>query len=324
MTYSVGGLIQASDYNTFQGSLNNIWSTGSGDSGWGQTALPQVSQYGVVTATNWASLVNTIKSAGGYTGTTLTSRTAPVTGNVIAILANVATDITSCTTNRGNSVGTQSQQSTWTGSAAKTTSTGTGVIGWTITWTQTFTFASAAQARYFWNAGGGVNLQMNKSSTGTDIDPDWNTFIATVGTLCMVGRVNNANQTINGVVYTGFGRRFAGSGTPAPNLSTTGWYTLTPGAAQTTLWQLNQTTYPYTADYVRVTAAVNSGSTALTLITTWSQSTQSYSTVISGGTDTPSGGPFGTAPAIIPSVTYPNTAYLANTWGSVSVTSTVS
>lgn len=325
MTYSVGGLIQASDYNTFQTSLNDIWNIGTGDKGWGQTVIPGVATSGVVTATNWATLVNNLKTAGSQTGTTLTSRTAPVTGNVIAILANVATDITSVTTNRGNAVGAQSQQSTWTGNAAKTTSTGSGTSAWTITWTQTFTFASAAQARYFWNAGGGVNLQMNKSSTGTDIDPDWNTFIGTVGKLFMVGRVNGANQSINGIVYTGFGRASGGggSGTPSPNLSTTGWYTLTAGAAATTLWQLNQSTYPYTADFVRVSAAVDATRTILTLTTVWSQGTQFYSTVISGGTDTLSGGAFGTAPAIIPSVTYPTTTYLANTWGSVSVASTV-
>ena len=39
MTYSTGGVVQASDYNTFQTNLNNVWSTGSGNSGWGQTAI---------------------------------------------------------------------------------------------------------------------------------------------------------------------------------------------------------------------------------------------------------------------------------------------
>ena len=46
MTYSSGGLIQASDYNTFTtsaGGLNDIWASGSGDKGWGQTAFTSVS-----------------------------------------------------------------------------------------------------------------------------------------------------------------------------------------------------------------------------------------------------------------------------------------
>ena len=45
MTYSSGGLIQAADYNGFttnSGGLNDIWSTGSGDKGWGQTTFTAV------------------------------------------------------------------------------------------------------------------------------------------------------------------------------------------------------------------------------------------------------------------------------------------
>ena len=323
MTYSVGGLIQAADFNTFQTSLNTVWSTGVTDSGWGQTALTGVSTGGVVTATNWASLVNTLKTAGSQTGTVLTSRTAPVTGNVIAILANVSTDITSVTTNRGNAPVTGTTSSTWTGATAKTTSTGSGTAAWTITWTQTVTFPSAAQARYFWNAGGTVTLFMSKTSTGTDIDADWNTFINTVGNFTMAGRVNNATQQIGSLACTGF-TRSGGSGTPSVYLSTTGWYTLTAGAAASTMFQLNNTSYPYTSDFVRITAAKDATSTVLTLVTTWSQSVQSYSTVISGGTDTASPfTAFGTAPAVLCRFLPPATTYLTNTWGTPVVASSV-
>ena len=63
MTYTVGGLIQATDYNGFVNTgtpnINAVWSTGTTDSGWGQTAVNTVSVGGTVTATQWASLVNT-------------------------------------------------------------------------------------------------------------------------------------------------------------------------------------------------------------------------------------------------------------------------
>jgi hypothetical protein len=323
MTYSVGGLIQASDYNNFANGINNFWSTGATDSGWGQTAISTVSASGVVTATNWATLVNNLKTAGSQTGTVLTSRTAPVTGNVIAILANVSTDITNCTTNRGNATIIGSRSSTWTGSSAKTTSTGSGTAAWTITWTQTVTFPSAAQARYFWNAGGLVQLDMSKTSTGNDIDPDWNTFVGTVGTLYVSGRVNNATQLLQGTNFSGF-TRIGGSGTPSVYLSTTGWYTLTAGAAASTMFQLNSTVYPYTSDFVRITAAKDATSTVLTLVTTWSQSAQSYSAVISGGTTTASPfTAFGTAPAVICRYIPPATTYLTNSWGTPVVASSV-
>ena len=179
-----------------------------------------------VTATQWASLVNNLSSAGSQTNTTLTSRTAPTAGTTVSVLANVAADITSVTTNRGNAAAVGTEYGTFTGTTSKTTATGTGTSAWTITFTHTVTFADANAARYFWNAGGIVRIQMGKSSTGTDKDPDWNTFVGTVGTLNMTGRVNGAAQTIAATSYTGF-TRVGGSGTPSPNATTTGWYSLT-------------------------------------------------------------------------------------------------
>ena len=329
MTYSSGSQILAADYNTFTttaGGLNDIWATGSGDKGWGQTAFTAASTGGTVTATQWSTLVNNLATSGTQTNTTITSRTAPVTGNVVGILANVQTDINNCTTNRGNAAARGTQYAVWTGSMAKTSATGSGGSAWTITWTQTITFPSAAQARYFWNAGGLVRLDMAKSSTGTDIDPDWNTFAGTVGTLYVSGRVNSAAQTIAGVSYTGF-TRVGGSGTPSPNLTTTGWYSLTPGAAATNVFQLNSTVSPYTGDYIQVTAAVNAGSTVLTLTTVWNQTTNSgagESANISGGTDTPSGNTsiVGTAPTVLCTY-YPPSSTLTNSWGTPAIASSI-
>ena len=128
MTYASGQLIQASDYNGFvstnTNNVNSWWGTGTGSAGWGQTALSTVSAGSVVTATNWASMVNTISSMGAQSNTAYTARTAPVTGNTIAVLAAVATDISSINTNRGNATNIGTNYSTWTGSAAKTTATG--------------------------------------------------------------------------------------------------------------------------------------------------------------------------------------------------------
>ena len=85
MAYSVGGLIEATDYNGFAdttvgANVNATWSTGTTSAGYGQTALGTVSAGATVSATNWASLVNNIASLANHQGTTITSRTAPVTG----------------------------------------------------------------------------------------------------------------------------------------------------------------------------------------------------------------------------------------------------
>ena len=329
MTYSSGGLIQATDFNGFVSTgspnINNIWSTGSTDSGWGQTALSTVSVGGTVTATNWASLVNTLASMGSQTATTITSRSAPTAGQTISVLAAVATDISSCNTNRANAAAVGSTSTTWTGAAAKTTTTGTGTNAWTITWTQTITFPSADQARYFYNAGGRVYLTMNKSSTGTDNDADWNTFIGLVGTISVTGIA--ASKSLAGTSYTGTTRTGGTGGTQTTLSTATGWYALTAGAAATTIFQLNDTVSPYTSDTVIVTAAKNLGATTLTLVTTWNSNARAgagQSTNISGGTDTAS--PFssyGTAPAVICRFVPPSTTYLTNSWGTPTVAASV-
>ena len=327
MTYSSAGLIQASDYNTFTttaGGLNDIWATGSGDKGWGQTAFTAAATGGTVTATQWAALVNNLATAGTQTGTTLTSRTAPTAGTTIGILSALSTDITNCTTNRGNAAAAGTISSTWTGAAAKTTATANGTQGaWTITWTQTVTFPSADQARYFWNAGGRVQLNMSFTANSVDNDPEWNRLSGYPGQLTLVGRVNGAAQTIAATSYTGFTRGGTG-GTQTTLASTTGWYNLT--STPTSMLQINDATAPYTGDYIKVTAAATS-STVLTLVTTWVSSSRTgagETTNISGGTDTASPfSAFGTAPAVLCRFIPPSTSYLTNTWGTPAVASSV-
>ena len=330
MTYSSGGLIQAADYNGFVGptasggtagaNLNDIWATGSGDKGWGQTAVSTVSATNTVTATQWASLVNNLATSGTQTSTTLTSRSAPTAGQTINILAALNTDLTTVTTNRGNAAASGTQSTTWTGNIAKTTGTGSGTDAWTIVWTQTVTFPSADQTRYFWNAGGLVTLDMSFTNNLIDNDPEWNRLVGYVGTLTLAGRVNGAAQTIAAVSYTGFNRSGTG-GTQTTLATTTGWYNLS--GTPTTMLLLADDTAPYAGDTITVTAS--SSSTVLTLITTWTSSSRAgagQSTNISGGSDTLSPfTAFGTAPAVLCRFKPPSSSYLTNSWGTPAVAS---
>lgn len=321
MTYTSGGLIQATDYNGFVSTtaganLNDIWAAGSGDKGWGQTALTTVTAgTDTVTATQWAGLVNNLSSAGSQTNTTLTSRTAPVTGNTISILANVSTDLTNVTTNRGNAAASGTQYTAWTGTNSKTAATSAG--SWTITITNTITFPSAAQARYFFNAGGRIKISCSKTSTGATGDPPWNALATAVGDIYVTGRVNSAAQTIAGTSYTGT-TKVGGSGTTNILTTTTGWYQLTPGAAATAIMKQFSATAPYTSDYIQHTAAVNAGSTTLTIVTTW---VGVDGDPISGGTAA-SGATPGTAPCTIVTYFPPSTTYLTSSWGTPTVAAT--
>jgi len=328
MTYSSGGLIQATDYNTFTttaGGLNDVWSTGSGDKGWGQTTFTSAATGGTVTATQWASLVNNLATSGSQTNTTLTSRSAPTAGITIGILANVSADITSVTTNRGNAAVVGTEYGTFTGTTSKTTATGSGTNAWTITFTHTVTFADANSARYFFNAGGRVRLQYGKSSTGTDNDPDWNLFAGKVGSIYISGRVNGAAQTIAGTSYTGTTRVGGTGGTQTTLATTTGWYNLT--ASPATVFQLNDTVSPYTGDYIATTATATS-STVLTLVTTWVSTARAgagQSTNISGGTAVTSPATSigaATAPTTLCTYIPPSTTYLTNSWGTPTIAAT--
>lgn len=334
MSYTVGGLIEATDYNGFvatsANNINAIWGTGSGDKGWGQTAIGQVSVGGTVTATQWATLVANLAAAGSQTSSTLTSRTQPVAGNTISILANVATDINTVTLNRGNAAAVGTEYGVFTGTTSKTTATGSGQSAWTITFTHTVTFASSDATRYFFNAGGRIRLQYGKSSTGTDHDPDWNTLAGQCGSINFTGRVNGTAQTIAGTSYTGTTRIGGTGGTQTTLATTTGYYNLTAGGAAVTLFQLNNASSPYTPEYIRTTVALNAGSTVLTFVTTWVDDGSSGAGVtsnISGGTGVSSPATsIGAATAPTTLLTYipPSTTYLTTaSWGTPTIAASV-
>ena len=238
---------------------------------------------------------------GSQTNTTITSRTVPTAGSTITALAAVNTDITNCTTNRGNAAAVGSQYTTG-GSASATGETSR--FGWTLTFTHTMTFASVNAARYFFNAGGIVQMSYSKTSTGLTNDAEWNAFVAQIGTLNLTGRVNGASQTIAGTPYSGTTRIGGSGGTQTTLATTTGYYQLTPGGAAVTLMQINNGSAPYTSEYIATTCALNSASTILTFVTTWYQPQGSgLNTSISAGATT--------ALSYFP----PSTTYLTNTWG---------
>jgi len=317
MTYSSGGLIQATDYNGFvstnASNINDVWSTGASDKGYGQSAISTVSAAGTITATQWASLVNDLSSLGSQTGTTLTARSAPTAGTLISVLAAVNTDITNVTTNRNNAVAVGSQFTGWTGTNSKTAAT-TGAT-WTITFTNTVTFASAAAARYFFNGGGLIKLDVSKTATGDLGDPEWNDL---AGTLCGDIYISGAGtaHTIAAVSYTGV-TKVGGTGTPSTLQTSLGWYNLT--TSDQVIYKQFADTAPYTTNFIQHSAKTATAGTQLVITTVWSASDGDP---ISGGT-APTGATPGTAPCTICTYFPPSTTYLTSaSWGTPTVAAT--
>ena len=318
MTYTSGSLIVATDYNGFVNdtagaNVNGIWAVGATDKGWGQTAISTVAATNTITAAQWASLVNILSIMGSQTNTALTSRSAPTAGTTISILSALNTDLTNCTTNRGNAAGLGSQYTGWTGTNSKTaTSTGT----FTLSFVNTVTFASDAAARYFWNAGGLVKIQVGKSATGQTGDPEWNDLATTLcGAIFISGRVNGAAQTIAGTSYSGV-KQVGGTGTPATLASNTGWYSIPADGTPTTIYKQFADSSPYTSNYIQHTMERYTNS--LIIRTTW---VNSEGDTISGGTAA-SGATVGTAPCTIVTYYPPSTTYLTNSWGTPTVAAT--
>ena len=318
MTYSAGGLIQATDYNGFastnaNANVNDVWSTGASDKGWGQSALATVSAAGTVSATQWASLVNTIASMGSQTGTAITVRAAPTTGSLISVLAAVNTDLTNITTDRANAVAVGAQYTGWTGTNSKTTATSGAT--WTITFTNTVTFASADAARYFFNGGGLIKLDVSKTSTGDLGDPEWNDLANTLcGDIYISGVA--ASHTIASVAYTGV-TKIGGTGTPNTLATTLGWYNLT--TSNQIIYKQFADTAPYTSNFIQHSARTAGTGTQLIIDTVWSASDGD---AISGGTAA-SGATPGTAPCTICTYFPPSSTYLTSaSWGTPTVAAT--
>ena len=317
MTYVSTGVIQAADYNGFVNltagaNVNATWSTGTTSAGYGQTAVSSVSASGVVTAVNWATLVNTIASMASHQGTAITARTAPVTGNTVSILSALNTDVTNCYNNRGNAAAVGTQFTGWTGTNSLTAGRTAGA--WSISFVNTVTFASADAARYFFNAGGIVKVDVSKTATGTTGDPEWNDLANTLcGDIYISGGAYS--QTIAGTVYTGT-TKVGGSGTPNTLATTTGFFDLTPGGAAVIVYKQFADTAPYTANFIQ--HSLSATATVLTITTLWSASDGDP---ISGGSASVGATP-GTAPTTIVTYFPPSTTYLSASWGTPSVAAT--
>ena len=188
MTYSAGGLIQATDYNglasTNASNVAYVLGTGSQQFGYGQniTSIASVSAAGTVTATQWAGLVHSINKVLGHqagSGAQLASGSniGITAGATIAAFANVSTAVTTINTNKLDFNSTRGTLVTGANFDATFATS-------TFTRTITVTFASADQARYFFNAGGRFSLVFVPSGlTDNNKETSYNDLMNGIGTL---------------------------------------------------------------------------------------------------------------------------------------------
>lgn len=312
MTYSSRNLVQASDYNGFvggntanvSGQLNTILGAGYGNAGYGQIAVGNVTASGVdlVTATQWTTLVNNVNKVRKHqSGSGFTNLSTYVTGTVV----NANTDITSnLTTGYTNRLNYSAEGTTLTGSTVSPNFTAPNdTNSATFNISRTATFASADQARYFFNAGGQLNFVVISATNGGG---------TTRGqTLCDLAATNFASARFRSANNSG---RTGSGGSVASANTSVGYY--------------NQTTS--NASIVSITPSGGTYSSASVTLSAKSNGTQG-SNGDKGSTVTLSMVLYspGTSPAFNDQiditvnhrvdVIYPSTSFLANTWGSVTI-----
>jgi len=336
MAYSQGGLIEASDYNNFVGTspsstvnqINTIWAVGNGQKGYGQTPLSQVSGSGLVTATQWASLINTYNSIVTHqTNTGQISTGIPTAGALIAYFNTLSSGIANAYSNASlyNSQGATTTGSNFAGSMVDVQSPTNGTAqqaSYSTTFTRTATFASADQARYFFNAGGKLNFVVSSANNndGTSRSGDMVILAATnLGGFSAFGGSSGGGRTGSG-------------GTLNTNATGIGYYNLTTNAQ--TLVSITSTLAGYTSDTAVLTVKSNGvqGSnadvgTVITFVLTLTSAARPT-------LPAPPANPAGTGTTVTNivvndtinatinhriDVVYPETTNLSNSWGTVTI-----
>jgi len=229
MAYTSGDTILDNHYNDFATSVNAIWGSGSGDSGYGQTnTVSSVSAGSTVTASQWTTLLARITSMANHQSSSITSISNPSAGDTISAYTALSGNISTITTNRLNVHGRDSIVE----SSCSTTTTLTGTIEQRGTWA----WGSEAQARYFFNAGGRLRVRWDLSGHTSDSKAnEWNTLASNCG---------------NFYIYAQSSGKSGGGGSASTNNTNAGWHDMT--GSYVVYFKQFEDTGPYTANYIQL------------------------------------------------------------------------
>lgn len=196
MTIGVGNLILASDYTTIKASVDAIFGTGAGQSGYGQTITsPAVLTGASISHIEWDALRNDmIKCRQHQNGTTVGSLSPtdagyvggenliiPTTGlSITQVLAQQYSDFASLITTEKHLVDSAQQTSYSLNSQTRVTEWN-GIVTHTVTITDTNN-----NLRYFFNSGSYINFTASRTGgTGTIKDTDWTNMLSAMGSIKM-------------------------------------------------------------------------------------------------------------------------------------------
>ena len=296
MAYQQGGKIEASDYNTLAGLVNDVLAD------LGQAALTVgLTSGGKVFASQWSNLINKVSSLANHQGTGITAIDAPNSSTKVTFASDLSTNISNIRTGRKNTSAQGTDATTSTVNATR----------WydRATFTHTVTFASATAAQYFFNSGGQIRLSFSHP-TGSAIDNLFNGLATASGTIALSspssGSVSLAGASYNGITKIG------GSGSATTLTASAGYYGLT-GTNIEVFKQYGTTLisggFNYNQSYISVNMNVSNGGATINITTLWDEYPNGLTTVA----DT----------TVNCTVRPPSTTYITNSWGTVSVAGSV-
>jgi hypothetical protein len=168
MAYQANDTILDDEYNNFLSGaspgaygINHIMGTGAGAYGLGQTGLSTVSATNLITAAQWNSLFSAMDNVANHTNDTITSTTSVSATDPIAAVAALSSDLqTLAASVASGSTGTTAV----TTSAALQTATSSARYTGSHIAQQSVTFTNADQARWFFNAGGNIQINVSRSA----------------------------------------------------------------------------------------------------------------------------------------------------------------
>ena len=313
MSYAQGSLIEATDYNNLIGAntsvnpntLHATWAWGANSYGYGQTPVSNVSVSSTVTATQWATLINSVNSANLHIRNTTSGLTANTAGQIIGFSGGLPTAITRLSQDRllfATNSAVIANHNSLTAYAAWTS------VSTSATLTRSFganvAFGSPDQARFFFNAGGRLKFNITATADAVARSIAAKAVIDNMGGIALFGANTNSGRTGTG-------------GTLGTNATTVGYYNLT--IANVTVVSVTSTTASYTTDTGTITIRTNGTRGQFNdngdIISFWATVNSTQGAGALSFNDSLS-----VTPTVTVDVSYPEVTNISNTWGAVTVT----
>jgi len=297
MAYQQGGKIEASDFNTLASQVNDALDD------IGQSRLPvNLTGGGKVFAADWSNLISKVASLASHQGTGITAISAPNDSSKVGFRSELTTNVSNIRSGRKNA----SVQ----GTDATTITVNAGRWYDRSTFTHKIAFASATAAQYFFNGGGQIRLSLIHP-TGSAIDTLFNTLATACGTI-VLSSPSSGTVSIAGATYDGI-TKVGGSGSTTTLLTNAGYYGLT-STNQEVFKQFGTTLsgfggVNYNQSYISINMNVGDAGATINITTLWDEYPNGLTTVVGS-----------TVNCV---VRPPSTTYLSNSWGTITVTGSV-